>query len=451
MEKKTPHSFDKMESVKIISTPFLARKMTRMLTILLLLGLICLFLPWTQNIRAEGEVTTLNPDERPQTIHSTIAGRIEKWHVQEGQLVKKGDTIVSLSEVKDKFFDPNFLSRIDEQIKSKTGALSSTNMKIDALKKQISALQNGLTFSLSKARNKVKQSILKVQSDSMDWVAMKIDNEIAKVQFERQEKLYKQGLKSLTEFEARKLKYQESVSKLISYENKFYNTKNDLLNSRIELNSIESEYLDKISKAESELNSTVGYYFTTEAEISKMNNEYSNMQIRSSFYQITAPQDGYITKALKSGIGETVKEGEAISTIMPSKISEAVAIYVRPMDIPLLEIGRKVRVQFDGWPALVFSGWPNVSFGTFGGVVKVIDNIHTKGKFRILVAPDPDDEPWPKQIRVGSGAYGWALLKDVPIWYELWREINGFPPDYIEKDTEIKSKAKEVTDTKEVE
>jgi hypothetical protein len=31
---------------------------------------------------------------------------------------------------------------------------------------------------------------------------------------------------------------------------------------------------------------------------------------------------------------------------------------------------------------------------------------------------------------MGTGAQGIALLKDVPIWYELWRNINGFPPDY---------------------
>jgi RsmE family RNA methyltransferase len=27
---------------------------------------------------------------------------------------------------------------------------------------------------------------------------------------------------------------------------------------------------------------------------------------------------------------------------------------------------------------------------------------------------------------------GISLLKNVPIWYELWRNINGFPPDYYQ-------------------
>jgi hypothetical protein len=47
-----------------------------------------------------------------------------------------------------------------------------------------------------------------------------------------------------------------------------------------------------------------------------------------------------------------------------------------------------------------------------------------------LVSQDPEDRPWPQQLKMGSGAQSIALLKDVPIWYEMWRNINGFPPDY---------------------
>ena len=108
----------------------------------------------------------------------------------------------------------------------------------------------------------------------------------------------------------------------------------------------------------------------------------------------------------------------------------AVELYVRPMDMPLINKGQKVRFIFDGWPSIVFSGWPNSSYGTFGGEVAAIDNfISPNGKYRILVAPAKQEQPWPTALRVGSGSLGFALMKDVPIWYELWRQINGFPPD----------------------
>jgi membrane fusion protein, adhesin transport system len=110
-------------------------------------------------------------------------------------------------------------------------------------------------------------------------------------------------------------------------------------------------------------------------------------------------------------------------------------MYVDPIDLPLIEKKQEVRIQFDGWPAIVFSGWPNTSYGTYGGRVFAIDNfISNNGKYRLMVSPDPNDHPWPDALRVGAGTFNMLLLKDVPIWYELWRQINGFPPDYYKND-----------------
>ena len=118
---------------------------------------------------------------------------------------------------------------------------------------------------------------------------------------------------------------------------------------------------------------------------------------------------------------------------MPSDYDLAVETFIDPLDLPLIHIGEKVRIQFDGWPAIVFSGWPNASYGTFGGKVVAIETfISDNGKYRVLLAPDPEEEAWPKDIRVGSGANTIALLEDVPIWYELWRQLNGFPPNYYQ-------------------
>jgi hypothetical protein len=117
-------------------------------------------------------------------------------------------------------------------------------------------------------------------------------------------------------------------------------------------------------------------------------------------------------------------------------------MYVKPVDLPLLEKGQQVRVQFDGWPAIVFSGWPNTSFGTFGGTIFAIDQFaNEEGNFRVLVAPDKRDRSWPKALRVGGGAKSMVLLNDVLVGYELWRKINGFPPNFYKaKKQDKKSK-----------
>jgi hypothetical protein len=63
------------------------------------------------------------------------------------------------------------------------------------------------------------------------------------------------------------------------------------------------------------------------------------------------------------------------------------------------------------------------------------------GKFRILVTPDPDDVPWPKQLRLGSGVRGWVMLDTVPLWFEIWRQLNGFPPS-LESEPDFKEQIK---------
>jgi hypothetical protein len=149
------------------------------------------------------------------------------------------------------------------------------------------------------------------------------------------------------------------------------------------------------------------------------------------------------TRALTTGLGETIKEGDPIVTVMPSNYELAAELFVEPMDLPLININQEVRLLFDGWPTLVFSGWPGASFGTFGGRVVAIDNmISDNGKFRILVKPDSLQEAWPNALRVGAGVEGFALLNDVPVWYELWRNLNGFPPDFYTQEKENKKEDK---------
>jgi membrane fusion protein, adhesin transport system len=409
------------------------KNVRRAFFILLIAILFTLFLPWTQNVSGLGNVTSLHPEQRPQTLHSVIGGRIEKWFVKEGQLVKKGDTILQISEIKDEYFDSKLLERTGAQLSVKEKSVTSYFDKVNSLDRQIDALGNTRDLKLSQAKNYLMQSKLKVNSDSMELEAAKVNNNVAAEQFHRLEKLYKDGLKSLTDLEGRKLKLQETQAKLIACENKLLQSKNEFINAEIELNSIDNQFMEKLSKAESDKFSALSGMYDAEQSVIKMQNQYSNYAFRRGLYFLTAPQDGYITKALKTGIGEIIKEGEELVSIMPAKYELAVEMYVLPVDLPLMKKGQHVRFRFDGWPGIVFSGWPQVSYGTFGGHVVAIDNfISDNGKYRILVAPDPKSPEWPKGLRVGGGAICMALLKDVPVWYEIWRNINGFPPDYYE-------------------
>lgn len=397
---------------------------------------IILFLPWTQNVTADGYVTTLTPDQRPQTIQSQIPGRIEKWYVKEGDFVKKGDTILHISEIKTEYQDPKLVERSKMQRDAKSNSVMSYKQKVRALENQFVAIERERQLKLSQAKNKLQQSKLKVKSDSMDLGAAQINYKIAEIQYDRSITLQKEGLKPMTDVEQKNIKLQASQAKLISQENKLMASRNDVINAEIEINRISAAYADKLSKAQSDKYTALSNQFEAEVETSKLDNTTSNYEIRNSLYFITAPLNGYVNKALRAGIGETFKEGESLVGIMPAQYDLAVETFVEPFDLPLIHKGEEVRIQFDGWPSVFFSGWPNASFGTFAGKVVAVETfISSNGKFRVLIAPDTDKNPWPENVRVGSGAYTIALLQDVPIWYEIWRKLNGFPPNYYAPDT----------------
>lgn len=435
--------FTDLDSYKKIGEPKFRKLLVKLLFGLAFGLFIVLFLPWTQNIRAKGYLTTISPEQRPQKIVSTIAGKIDKWFVNEGQYVSKGDTIAHITEVKDNYFDPELLERTKNLIKSKSFAVSSYKEKIYSLEQQVQALKATQDLKEQQARNYLRQAELKLVSDSVNLIAEKVNVKVAKQQLERMEELHKEGLKSLTDLETRRLKYQEAEAKVVSVENQFLSSQNNLMNAKAEIFSIQNQFREKVSKASSEKFEAMSAMYDAEAELNKIQNQLANYTIRAGLYYITAPQNGYITKAMKSGVGEMVKEGDQLITIMPQSAELAVEMYVDPVDLPLIKKDQTVRFIFDGWPALVFSGWPGLSFGTFAGKVIAMDNyISENGKYRVLVGPDDRDLPWPKALRFGSGANAMALLNDVPIWYELWRQLNSFPPDYyvIQGDKEENTK-----------
>ena len=167
---------------------------------------------------------------------------------------------------------------------------------------------------------------------------------------------------------------------------------------------------------------------------------------------VVAPRDG-IVLSVSATEGAYLKPGSAICVVIPDAETRFVEAWIDGMDMPLVaprEVradgttvpGSIVRLQFEGWPAVQFVGWPSVAVGTFGGEVISVDATDDgAGRFRIVVASDPGDQPWPSSrfLRQGVRAKAWVLLRNVPLWQEVWRQLNGFPP--VVAKTEPKSGA----------
>lgn len=408
-------------------------RVKRWFLFILISGIITLFLPWTQNIKVKGNVTSLYQEQRPQQLHSPIPGKIIKWYVKNGDYVKKGDTLLQLSEIKEDYLDPLLVQRTQEQVNAKKGVRNFYEAKAGTVKSQLDALHSARDLKLNQVRIKISQLTNKLTGEEAELTAATNELALSEDQFARQKKMYDEGLVSLTQFQQRSISFQNAAAKKTALENKVAQTRQEIINTTIEQNSVIQDYTEKLSKIEGDRFQNMGQIEGSEGEIAKLENQMANYKARQGLYFIIASQDGQVVQLNKTGIGEVLKEGENIGTIVPTAVDYAVEIYIKPVDLPLVKEGQRVMCIFDGFPAIVFSGWPNSSYGTFAGrVVAVESNISANGLFKALVTEDKNEKRWPPKIKMGGGVQGIAILNDVPIWYELWRNINGFPPDYYE-------------------
>lgn len=396
-------------------------------------GIVTLFLPWTQNIKVKGSVTSLYQEQRPQQLNSPIPGKIIKWNIKNGDYVKKGDTLLQLSEIKDDYLDPLLVQRTQDQVNAKKGVREYYEAKVGTVNNQFQALHAARDLKLNQLKIKISQLNNKLTGEEAELAAAINELSLSEDQFSRQKKMYDEGLVSLTQFQQRSISYQNAVAKKSASENKVAQTRQEISNIGIEQNSVIQDYTEKLSKTEGDRFQNMGQIEGSDGDIAKLENQVANYKARQGLYFIIASQDGQVVQLNKSGIGEMLKDGENIGTIVPTNVNYAVEIYIKPVDLPLVKEGQRVMCIFDGFPAIVFSGWPNSSYGTFAGkVVAVENNISANGLFKAFVIEDKNEKQWPPKIKMGAGVQGIAILNDVPVWYELWRNINGFPPDYYE-------------------
>ena len=400
-----------------------------------------MFLPWTQNIKTQGNVNTLFQEQRPQKLNSPIPGRIIKWYVKNGDVVKKGDTILQISEIKDDYLDPLLVERTQEQVQAKKGVREYYNAKISTTENQIAAITASKDLKLNQIKIKIAQLQNKLKAEQAELTAVNNELKIAQDQLNRQNKMYEEGLVSLTQLQQRNVSYQNALAKKTSAENKLAQTQQEIAAQNIEQNAVIQEYTEKLSKTEGDRFQSMGQVAGSTGDIAKLENQVATYKVRKGLYYILATQDGQITQLTKAGIGEIVKDAETIGIIVPKNIDYIAEIYVKPVDLPLLRENQKVMLTFDGFPAIVFPGWPNSSYGTFSGKIIAIENsISENGLFKAIVAEDKTQKRWPPNMKIGTGASGIAILNDVPIWYEIWRNINGFPPDYYQVNTQKNEK-----------
>lgn len=439
-----------LPALQLARSPRLARRLSRVVLLaLIVLPFVLLFVPWTQTVHGSGKAIAFNPVQRPQFIMSPIEGRIKKWYVVEGQRVQAGERIVEMVDN-----DPNLELRLLDEERTILDRLRAAEGRVRDIESRIGNLKNSRQLAIDVQASILRQEQARVQAFEQEKIEAQAALDAAKPNYLRQKELFesKQGsLVSKRDVEIAQQALETANAKLRQAE------------ARVNVAKAgEKAATDNLGKVDADtaamINLETASRRSAEAEVASVTRDKAQIEVRISrqpAQYVDAPVGGVVVRLLANAEqgGVLVRPGERLAVLVPDIKAEEPAtrspkqstllltggtypgivaeLHIDGNDLPLVRPGDKVRLQFEGWPAAQFVGWPSVAVGTFGGRVYLVDAISDdKGGFRILVEPDPDDEPWPDQqfLRQGVRAQGWVMLERVTIGWELWRQLNGFPP-----------------------
>jgi multidrug resistance efflux pump len=381
-----------------------------------------IFIPWRQNIASEGSVVAFHPRDRMQHIPAPVNGRIVKIHVREGSRVKEGELLIEMADLDDKL-----QRRLEDQVSFARDKLAAARAKVDRKEGQITAqiLSNQNAISIAQFElGMAEQKVLGIEQ-ALGGARAKLFQ--LKEDVERQESLEKKGVKSLKVAQKARADYEFGKAKVVELEAKLEEGRQDVAAKRSKIEKIRNDNEAKLESIRSDRDAALGDVALADKELTEAN---SKLQ-KQSTQEIKAKRDGVILRIHGASSADYIKVGQKLIDFVPDTDNLAVELYVKGNDAPLVTPGSPVRINFEGWPAIQFVAWPSAAQGTFGGIVNLVDaQDDGRGNFRILVTPDPDDDPWPDQpyLRQGGRAKGWVLLREVSLGYELWRQLNGFPP-----------------------
>ncbi len=390
-----------------IRPPVTVRMAAWFLTLLIpSLLLAAIFVPWQQSASATGRVIAYAPEEREQTVEAPVKGRITKWFVREGQHVDAGDPLV---EIQDN--DPDLLSRLEENRAAAIAAQHAVEQQIRSYEAKLEAAIAARDLVVAEKEAQIQESLQKRAGEAAEA-------EAALSNLRRIQTLAEEGIASTRELELAEMTARKAQSALDARDR-------EVAAKRQAKQKAAADGDAKIASVRAELESARSKL----ADAKRRVLDATIKLARQSSQVVRAPRDGAVLR-LHGGLGGgQIKAGEPVATIVPETDRRAVELYIDGNDMPFIPEGADVRLVFEGWPAVQFVGLPGTGQGTFHGKVAFIDaSAGPDGKFRAVVVPGEEDT-WPAaRLRQGVRVKGFLLLGRVPLGYELWRQINGFPP-----------------------
>lgn len=435
---------DSLPALKLVQSSRWVWRLANALLVLLALSMVgMVFVPWQQSARGTGQVIAYAPQERQQMVTAPTKGIVSEImpDLREGSPVKKGDLILEMEPAA-----ANLVNQLEGSLRDLDAKVETARVKAEVYGRNVVDFTEAKIAAVSAADQLVEAAKAKWDAKQKLIPGYEAKRLQAKLNLDRQKKLFDEGLQSEKELE--KLKKDLDVA-----EADLESVKLDVEAALGELEAKKNERIQKEREAQTKVDYAKAMQQEAMGQEASANKERRDVSIKLSELQrlkIRAPRDGTLYRVEVFEQGQMLKEGDPLFTIVPETTQRAVELWISGNDVPLVHTADHVRLQFEGWPAVQFAGWPSVAVGTFGGTVASVDATDDGlGNFRVLVVPDADAEnAWPEEIylRQGVQANGWVMLNQVPLGYEIWRQLNGFPPTAA--DTKAKSKSKDATKPK---
>ena len=413
-----------MAAIHLVQSSRVARRFANMLLIGLLIAILAmLFLPWQQTSRGTGQVVAYAPQERQQLVESPIKGIVSRIGdgLVEGSWVNEGDFILEIEP-----YAPNLKAQLEGQLGDLKTKLETARVKSEVYGENIIAFTEAKTAAVQTADHMIASAKAKLESKERKVSGHQAKRLQADLNHQRQKNLHEKGWKPEKEVEKLKKELDVADADLMAVHK-------DVISLQKELEAKKSEREEKLRIAQTKIDYARAMQQDALGNMATVQKEMRDVEMKLDQLErqiITAPRNGTIFRIPVYERGQTIKQGDAVLTLIPEASQNAVELHVNGNDMPLVQVGQEVRLQFEGWPAVQFAGWPSVAVGTFSGTVATVDATNNnKSEFRILVLPNEEEQGWPsdRYLRQGVRANGWVMLSQVSLGYEIWRQLNGFP------------------------
>jgi multidrug resistance efflux pump len=424
----------RLTAIKLVQSSRRAWWLANTLLFLLIVTTLAMFVvPWQQSAKGTGKVVAYVPQERQQTVIAATEGVVMRIAegLREGSRVSRGEVILEMEPS-----SANLRQHLEGQAQSLKTKLDTAQAKEAVYRQNIMDFQEAQIAAVQAAEELIAAANDKLEAERQLLSGYSAKERQARLNYQRQKSLADQGIKPQVEIEKLVKDWDVAKADLAAQNEKIEAAEREWEAKKNERVQKEREAKTKVDYSRAMAEDARGQAASIEKEMQELEIKLGELDRLT----IEAPRDGTLFRMPVFERGQMVKKGDALFTIVPDTTERVVELWIAGNDMPLIRPGEHVRLQFEGWPAVQFAGWPSVAVGTFGGEVASVDPADNgQGQFRVQVK-EPIGEGWPDDrfLRQGVRANGWVMLNRVPLGYEMWRQLNGFPPSVSDVEGQAK-------------